>query len=95
MQIQVIGSFDFRSVVELAAISPKKDIDRKYNTVEEVDSIYEPESKANENARCLLYLALKNARDGAMFYNKDTHRICCKVNGKWQNVVTENTNINF
>ena len=89
------GSHDFRSVIELAAISPSKDIDGTYNTVEEIDSIYEPDSKAHENARCILYLALKNARDGAMFYNKDTHRIVCKVNGQWQNIVTENANIGF
>ena len=89
------GSHDFRSVIELAAISPSKDIDTRYETVEEIDSVFDPEAKAHENARCLLYLALKNARDGAMWYNKDTHRIVCKVNGKWQNVVTEDARLDF
>ena len=89
------GSHDFRSVIELAAISPSKDIDTRYKTVEEIDSIYEPDSKAHENARCILYLALRDARDGAMFYNKDTRRIVCKVNGKWQNVVTEDAKLGF
>lgn len=89
------GSHDFRSVIELAAISPSKDIDTRYETVEEIDSVFDPEAKARENARCLLYLALKNARDGAMWYNKDTHRIVCKVNGKWQNVVTEDARLDF
>lgn len=89
------GSHDFRSVIELAAISPSKDIDKRYNSVAEIDSIFEPDSKAHENARCLLYLALKNARNGAMFYNKDTQRIVCKVNGRWQNVVTEDAKLDF
>lgn len=87
------GLHDFRSVIELAAISPKNDIDTRYKTVEEIDSIFEPDSKAEENARCLLYLALRNARDGAMWYNKDTKRIVCKVNGKWQYLVTEDADI--
>ncbi len=89
------GSHDFRSVIELAAISPSKDIDTRYKTIEEIDSIFEPNVQAEENARCVLYLALKNARDGAMFYNKDTQRIVCKVNGQWQSVVTEKTDIGF
>lgn len=87
------GSHDFRSVIELAAISPSKDLDSRYKSVEEIDSVFEPDNKATENARCLLYLALKNARDGAMFYNKDSKHIVCKINGKWSNIVTEQTNI--
>ena len=89
------GSHDFRNVIELAAISPSEDIDTRYNTVAEIDSVFDPEAKAHENARCLLYLALKEARDGAMWYNKDTHRIVCKVNGKWQNVATEDAHLDF
>ncbi len=89
------GSHDFRSVIELAAISPSKDIDTRYKSIEEIDSIFEPDTKAHENARCVLYLALRDARDGAMFYNKDTHRIVCKVNGKWQNLVTEDAQLGF
>lgn len=57
--------------------------------MKEIDSEFEPDSKATENARCLLYLALRNARDGAMFYNKDSKHIVCKINGKWSNIVTE------
>lgn len=89
------GSHDFRSVIELAAISPSRDIDTLYKSVEKIDSIYDPEQYAHENARCLLYLALRNARDGAMWYNKDTHRIVGKVNGKWQNLVTEDAHLGF
>ena len=89
------GSHDFRSIIEIAAISPSKDLDPRYKTVAEVDSIFEPEIKAHENARCLLYLALKNARDGAIWYNKDTRRIVCKINGRWQNVMTENAHLDF
>ncbi len=89
------GTHDFRSIIELAAISPSKDIDTRYKTVAEVDSIFEPDSKAHENARCLLYIALKNARNGAMWYNKDTHRIVCKVNGRWQNVITEDAHLDI
>ena len=89
------GLHDFRNVIELAAISPGEDIDTRYSTVAEIDSVFDPEAKAHENARCLLYIALKEARDGAMWYNKDTHRIVCKVNGKWQNVVTEDAHLDF
>ena len=89
------GLHDFRNVIELAAISPGEDIDTRYSTVAEIDSVFDPEAKAHENARCLLYIALKEARDGAMWYNKDTHRIVCKVNGKWQNVATEDAHLDF
>lgn len=87
------GLHDFRSVIELASISPSRDIDTRYKTVEEIDSIFEPDSKATENARCLLYLALRDARDGAMWYNKDTKHIVCKVNGRWQYLLTEEADI--
>ena len=89
------GTFDFRNVIELAAISPSKDIDPTYKTVEAADSAYEPDQKAIENARSLLYLALRDARDGAMFYDRDAHRITCKVNGKWRYLITEEAKLGF
>ena len=89
------GLHDFRNVVELASISPSKDIDTRYKSVEEIDSVYEPDQYAHENARCMLYIALRDARNGAIWYNKDTNHIVCKINGKWQNLLTEDANLGF
>lgn len=83
------GSVDMRSILELGAISPSKDINTRYKTVAEIDSIFEPETKAKENARCLLYLALRDACNGSMFYDKDKGKIACKVNGRWEYLVIE------
>ena len=33
--------------------------------------------------------ALKNAKNGAMFYDKDNDIVVVKVGGKWRKVVTE------
>ena len=71
------GSHDFRSVIELAAISPSKDIDTRYKTVEDIDSIFEPDSKAHENARCILYLASEGCpgRSDVLQQGHTTHRL--------------------
>lgn len=83
-----------RSILELDAISPSKDIDTRYKTVAEIDSIFEPETQA-KNARCLLYLALRDARNGSMFYDKDKGRIACKINGRWEYLVTIPAQLNI
>ena len=89
------GSIDMRSLLALGAISPSKDIDARYKTVEEIDSVFEPESKDKENARCLLYIALRDARDGSMFYDKDRNKIACKINGRWEYLVTTPAQLNI
>lgn len=89
------GKVDFRSLLELGAISPSKDLDRSYKDIEAADNAFEPESKSKENARCVLYFALRDARDGAMFYDKDAKKIACKINGRWQYLVTEPAALNI
>ena len=89
------GSVDMRSILELGAISPSKDIDTRYKTVAEIDSIFEPETKAKENARCLLYLVLRDARNGSMSYDKDKGRIACKINDRWEYLVTTPAQLNI
>lgn len=77
------GEIDCRYPITLARISPSKDIDRTYETVDKADEAYEPENNAVENIRCLKYIALKNAANGAMFYDTDRNKVVCKINGKW------------
>ena len=89
------GSIDMRSLMALGAVSPSKDIDTRYKTVEEIESVFEPEWKAKENARCLLYIALRDARDGSIFYDKDKNKIACKINGRWEYLVTTPAQLNI
>lgn len=77
------GTMDFKNVMTLARISPSNDLITTYNTVEEADAHYEPESQAENHAKSLLYISLKNAENGAMFYDTDRNKIVVKVNGVW------------
>lgn len=77
------GEIDAKMPITLARISLADDLDSTYNTVAEADAAYEPEGYANENNKCLKYIALKNAENGAMFYDTDRHQVVCKINGKW------------
>lgn len=82
------GEIDCRFPVTLARISPTNDLDATYETVEEADTAYEPEGQATNNIPCLKYLALKNAANGCMWYDKDRHKVVVKINGKWHDVNT-------
>lgn len=77
------GEWDLRNVMTLARISPSHDLNSTYQTIAQVDAAYEAETNSVENAKCLLYLALKNAQNGAMFYDTDRNKAIIKVNGKW------------
>ena len=77
------GISDLRNVMTLARISPSNDLITTYNTVAEADVHYEPESNAENNAKCLLYIALRNAENGSMFYDIDRDKIVVKVNNVW------------
>ena len=77
------GISDLRNVMTLARISPSNDLITTYNTVAEADAHYEPESNAENNAKCLLYIALRNAENGSMFYDIDRDKIVVKVNNVW------------
>ncbi len=80
------GEIDSKMPITLARISLKNDIDITYDTVAAADAAYEPEEFAEENLKCLKYIALKNADDGAMFYDVDRDVPVMKINGKWCDV---------
>lgn len=77
------GMIDCRMPITLARISLTNDIDTTYETVEEVDAKYEGEGNWQQNLRCLKYVYLKNAENGAMFYDTDIDKPVIKVGGDW------------
>lgn len=77
------GISDLRNVMTLARISPTNDLITTYETVADADAAYEPETYPDSNSKCLLYIALKNAQNGSMFYDTDRNKIVVKVNGAW------------
>lgn len=77
------GEVDAKMPITLARISLANDIDTTYETVAAADSAYEPENHPDENNRCLKYIALKNAENGAMFYDTDRNKPVMKINGVW------------
>ena len=82
-KLTAYGEIDCSMPVTLARISLSKDLDSTYATVREADMAYEPEAAAAQNMKCLKYLALRNARNGAMFYDTDRNRPVMKINGQW------------
>jgi hypothetical protein len=77
------GEIDAKMPITLARISLANDIDPTYNTVEEADAAHEAENDAAANIKCLKYIMLKNAKNGAMFYDEDRRKPVIKVNGLW------------
>ena len=82
------GEVDCRFPITLARINPATDLDNTYQTVGEADAAYEAESMADENLKCLKYIALKNASDGCMWYDTARNKIVVKINGKWHDINT-------
>lgn len=77
------GEIDSKMPITLARISLANDINTAYETVSGADAAYEPETNHAENIRCLKYIALKNAENGAMFYDTDRNKAVMKINGLW------------
>lgn len=95
---QANGRCDFRNVVTLPRISPTNDLITTYSTVAAADNAYEAENYPDENNACLLYVFLKDAENGSMFYDTDRNKIVVKVNNQWcdMNVTpVENNTYNF
>lgn len=82
------GVIDCRFPITLARINPSTDLDDTYSTVEAADTAYEAESRAEANIKCIKYLALKNAQDGAMWYDTARNKIVVKINGEWHDMNT-------
>lgn len=87
------GEVKLDNLLTLAKISPSKDFITRCETVEEADEKYDPEVQPEENAKCLLYIAIQNADDGAIYYNIDADAIMVKIAGTWKvmQVVDEKT----
>lgn len=83
------GEIDAKMPITLARISLSKDIDSSYDTVSAADAAFEPEIYAEENNKCLKYIALNNAENGAMFYDTDRDKAVIKVNGIWCDLPVE------
>lgn len=77
------GEIDAKMPITLARISLANDLDTTHKKVEDADAAYEAENYPEENNRCLKYIALLNAEDGAMFYDVDRDRPVMKVGGIW------------
>ena len=77
--------------ITLARISIKNDLITDYDTVSKADNAYEPENYYENHIKCLKYIMLKGAKNGAMFYDTDRDKAVIKINGKWCDIVTSNT----
>ena len=82
-KLTAYGEIDAKMPVTLARISLSQDLNTAFDTVAAADAAFEPELYPEENTRCLRYLALKHARNGAMFYDSDRDQVACKVGGTW------------
>lgn len=94
-KMTAFGEIDCMYPITLARISPSADLNNIYSKVEDADNAFEPESKAVENIRCLKYIALKNAVNGAVFYDKDRNKVVCKINGKWCDLQFSDASSNY
>lgn len=85
-RLTAYGEIDTRMPITLARISLSQDLDARYDTVEAADAAFEPEAWPEENNRCLKFIALKHAENGAMFYDTDRNQLVCKIAGQWCDV---------
>lgn len=77
------GEQDFRSLISLANIDTETDLDKSYETVDSADAGYEPDSDSINNSKSIRYIQMKNARNGALFYDSKRNVPVMRINGKW------------
>lgn len=77
------GSIDACMPITLAKISLTNDLNTAYKNIAAADAAFEPETAAAQHNRCLKYIALRKAENGAMFYDVDRHQVACKIGDKW------------
>ena len=84
------GVINAHSVIQLANINQTTDLIRTYDTYEEADTAYEADQAATtvNNAKCCKYIQLKDAENGAMWYDSVRHKVVVKVNGVWCDLQT-------
>ena len=85
-KLTAYGEIDGQMPITLARISLSRDLDTRYDIVEDADAAYEPETHPEAHNRCLKFIALKNAENGALFYDTDRDRLVCKIAGNWCDV---------
>lgn len=84
--MRALGEVKLHSVLTLLSISPSTDLITSYNTVQALDSAFEAETESINHSKGLLYLALKNAENGAIFNDKDRNKIVVRMNGVWNDL---------
>ena len=82
-KLTAYGAIDARMPVTLAKIRLSQDLNTAFESTEAADAAFEPELYPEENTKCLRYLALRNAENGAMFYDADRDQVACKIGGTW------------
>lgn len=84
------GVINAHSVIQLARINQNTDLIRTYDNYEEADTAYEADQAATSanNAKCCKYIQLKDAENGAMWYDSVRHKVVVKVNGVWCDLQT-------
>ena len=82
-KLTAYGSIEACMPITLAKISLANDLNTAYKNIAAADAAYEPETEAVMHNKCLKFIALRKAENGAMFYDTDRHQVACKIGGKW------------
>lgn len=82
-KLTAYGSIDACMPITLAKISLANDLNTSYKNIAAADAAFEPETAAAQHNKCLKFIALRKAENGAMFYDADRHQVACKIGGKW------------
>lgn len=82
------GVIDCLFPIQVARINTTTDLDDTYTTVASADTAHEAESDADANIKCLKWIYLKNATNGAMFYDTLRQKLVVKIGNQWHDVQT-------
>lgn len=82
------GVIDCLYPIQIARINPETDLDDTYTTVANADNAYEAEGNADANIKCLKWIYLHNATNGAMFYDNARNKLVVKIGNEWCDVNT-------
>lgn len=82
------GVIDCLFPIQVARINTNTDLDDTYTTVASADTAYEAEGNPDANIKCLKWIYLKNATNGAMFYDTLRQKLVVKIGNQWHDVQT-------
>lgn len=77
-----------RNILQVNSINPSTDLLTNVTDTDDADETYEPENDALNHLKAMRYLALKNAEDGAIWYDNQRHQLVLRKNGAWHDVDT-------